>query len=654
MEGKVVAKVSSACFVEDDLCSNPSVRNPIGEIISRRALLQAAGAALSVSLLPQAGVAAARVKSGQSRTSSGSTLTFRELQHGDDAEIHVAEGYDARVLLKWGDPLFEHVAAFDPRHATLETQSNQFGYNCDYTAFVPLPPALNGSARGLLCVNHEYTNTNLMFPGIRSLEDLATLALETVDTEMAALGHSVVEIQQSAGVWSVQRDSDYNRRLTAATPMQFSGPAAGHTRLKTSADPSGRHVLGTLNNCGGGVTPWGTVLICEENFNDYFSGDPAKTTEARNHARYGIGGTSRYYPAWAKHHPRFDVEHEPHEPNRFGWVVEFDPRDPKSVPVKRTALGRLKHEGAGIVVNRDGRVIVYCGDDERFDYAYKFVTSRPYEPQRPEANRNLLDDGTLFVAKFSDDGSGNWLPLVYGTGPLTAENQFYSQADVVIEARRAADLVGATPMDRPEDIEISPASGRVYVILTNNKRSAAQTDGPNPRPANEHGHILELIPPSRDGQLDHAATTFRWEVFLRAGDPSSPTDGASYHPDTSANGWFSSPDNGVFDNDGRLWITTDSDHALTGFGDGIYACDVEGPGRALPKLFFRGPRGSEVTGICLSPNGETIFVSVQHPGQEDDSDFQSPSTRWPDFQADMPPRPAVVAITRRGGGKIGQ
>ena len=336
-------------------------------------------------------------------------------------------------------------------------------------------------------------------------------------------------------------------------------------------------------------------------------------------------------------------------------MVEFDPLDRESVPTKRTALGRLKHEGAGIVVNDDGRVVVYCGDDERYDYAYRFVSSKPYNSQDRAANRDLLDDGTLSVARFSDDGSLRWLPLVFGTGPLTPENDFHSQADVLIETRRAADLLGATPLDRPEDIEISPTTGHAFVILTNNgKRTHAQTDAANPRPANEHGHILELVPPARATRLDHAASEFRWSVFLRAGDPSNVKDDASYHPDVTDNGWFSSPDNGAFDNDGRLWLTTDSDHALTGFGDGIYAVDTTGPGRALPKLFFRGPRGSEITGLCWTPDCESLFVSVQHPGQEEGSDFQNPTTRWPDFNPHMPPRPAVVAITRRGGGKIGQ
>ena len=442
------------------------------------------------------------------------TLTFEELQHGNDLRALVAPGYDMQILLRWGDPLFSDGLAFNPLDQSPDQQARQFGYNCDFIAFMPLPTDKSGRLRGLLCVNHEYTNTNLMFPGIVDQGCLESLSPERVNIELAAHGHSVCEIRREEGQWNPVPASPFNRRITALdTEMNVSGPAAGHPRLQTSDDPSGTRVLGTLNNCAGGVTPWGTMLICEENFNNYFSGDAGQTSEARNHRRYGIDGPSRFSPAVAKHHARFDIEQEPHEPNRFGWVVEFDPYDPNSVPVKRTALGRVKHEGAGIAINHDRRVVIYCGDDERFDYVYRFVTNRPYDPNNRAANRDLLDDGVLSVARFDDDGSLHWLPLVHGTGPLTGDNDFHCQADVVIEARRAADLLGATPMDRPEDVEVSPRTGHVFVILTNNsKRQADQVSGANPREANQHGHILEIVPPGVAGGIDHAADSFRWEV----------------------------------------------------------------------------------------------------------------------------------------------
>ncbi|MCB9872792.1 MAG: PhoX family phosphatase [Planctomycetaceae bacterium] len=655
------AQAKSACFVEDDLCSNTSVGQAIGDLIStrlsRRSALQAATVAVATNLFGNQSNAAEKISasSNESQLESPSSLKFRELEHGNDGDVHVAEGYEVQPLLRWGDAITSSAPTFDVLNQSPASQLQQFGYNCDFTALLPLPAAKDGSQRGLLCVNHEYTDTNLMFPGIVDASCLEKLTKDQVDIELAAHGHSVVEVQKHRGRWQVVRTSLLNRRITALdTVMKMTGPAAGHERLRTSADPMGTTVIGTLNNCAGGVTPWGTMLICEENFNSYFSGDPAMTPEERSHTRYGITGPSQFNPAWAKHYSRFDIEREPHEPNRFGWVVEFDPYDPNSLPVKRTAMGRLKHEGAGIVVNHDGRVVIYCGDDERFEYVYKFVTNRPYDTAKREANQDLLDDGVLYVAKFADAGTVRWLPLVFGEGPLTVENGFQSQADVLIEARRAADVLGATPMDRPEDVEPSPTTGHVFVILTNNsKRKADQVDAVNPRPSNQHGHILELIPPKTDGELDHTATEFAWDVFLRAGDPNEASHAANYHESVSRNGWFSCPDNAAFDNQGRIWLTTDSDHGLTGFGDGVYACDTDGPGRALPKLFFRGPRGSEVSGVCLSPDNETLFVSVQHPGEEEGSDFQKPSTRWPDNRPGMPPRPTVVAITRKDGGVIG-
>jgi len=488
----------SLCYHEEDPVSNPSSEPEFATVLDRAITRRD-------SLKHLAGWAGLTTLGFNSKANGASSygqigLTFEELSRGFDETARVANGYDWQVIAAWGDPILPGAKPLDVHNQTGESQPKQFGYNCDYIAFLPLPSSDPNFERGLLCVNHEYTDTNLMFPGLKTHDDLAALPRETVEAEMAAMGHSVIEVvRQPNGDWKLNQNGQFNRRLTAlATPIRISGPAAGHPRLRTSEDPTGRNVVGTLNNCGGGVTPWGTMLICEENFNATFSGSAdasSVTSEANNHKRYGIDGISRFSPAWAKHFPRFDIEQEPNEPNRFGWVVEFDPMKPRSRPVKRTALGRCKHEGAGVVTNHDGRVVVYCGDDERFEYVYRFVTRRAFNPDKPRANRNLLDDGTLSVAKFDDDGTVFWLPLVFGTGPLTEENGFESQADVLIETRRAADLLGATPMDRPEDVEPSAVNGNVYVILSNNsKRSAAQTDAANPRPHNDHGHVLELVP----------------------------------------------------------------------------------------------------------------------------------------------------------------
>jgi hypothetical protein len=300
------------------------------------------------------------------------------------------------------------------------------------------------------------------------------------------------------------------------------------------------------------------------------------------------------------------------------------------------------------------------GDDARFQYLYKFVSHNPYDPKDRAANRDLLDQGVLYVARFTADGKLHWLPLVFGTGPLTPVNRFASQADVLIETRRAADLLKATPMDRPEDVEENPATGKVYVVLTNNsRRTAKQLHPANPRPNNLHGHVIELIPPTVNGKPDHAARICDWDIFLLAGDPADPAHKAKYHPETSSEGWLSSPDNCAFDPQGRIWLATDGAPVSAHVADGLYACDTQGPGRALTKIFFQAPFGAEVCGPCFTPDGTTLFLAIQHPGEDDEeqpkspSTFDHPSTRWPDFKEDMPPRPAVVAITKKDGGQVG-
>jgi uncharacterized protein len=632
---------------DDDLPSNESGNTPFAEIaearISRRGVLAGLGVAAAYGLIGQSMV------SRRALAAAGkSSLGFTETPHVYDATHHVAPGYDARVLLRWGDTVEAGASVFDPMNQTAAAQAKQFGYNCDYIGFLPLPAGSANGDRGLLAVNHEYTNPHLMFPDVSRNQKLTKTQTEI---EMAAHGHSVVEIVKQNGAWSVVADSLYNRRIHAGTPMKISGPAAGHDRLKTTVDDTGTAVFGTLNNCAGGLTPWGTVLIAEENFHGYFGGDPAKTAEARNYRRYGLQAQSRY--SWADYHDRFNIDREPNEPNRFGWMVEIDPYDPNSIPVKRTALGRFKHEGANTVINRDGRIVVYSGDDQQFDYIYKFVSDGTYDGNNRAANSVLLDSGTLYVAKFSADGTLNWLPLVWGAGPLTAASGFNSQADVLIETRYAADLLGATPMDRPEDVEPNPVTGTVYVMLTNNTaRKADQTDAVNPRAHNKHGHILEMIPPGRGTDADHAAPQFRWDVPLLAGNPAEAADGAKYHTDVSSNGWLTTPDNCAFDTKGRLWIATDG-APKSGIADGVWATDVEGDGRMLTKRFFAAPRGAELCGPCFTPDDKTFFAAVQHPAEEKNSTFANPSTRWPDFREGMPSRPSVVVITKADGGLIG-
>ncbi len=634
----------------DDIPSNLSTAPPLSALIDMRLGRRAALKGLAA-FTTLAGFGAPLFAGAGGARAAPSSLTFEEIPHGVGKGVRVAPGYSARVLIRWGDKVTADAPGFDVDNQTAAAQEKQFGYNNDFTAYMPLPRGSANSRNGLLCVNHEYTDSRLMWPAGTWMGVFDRITRDRVRMEMAAHGHSIVEIGNAGGGWRVAGTGRYNRRITAlGTPMRLSGPAAGHERMKTRADPTGRRVIGTLSNCAGGTTPWNTVLIAEENFNGYFRGDPETTPEARNHKRYGLG-KGRARSAWGKYVDRFNVEKEPNEPNRFGWIVEIDPYDPASTPVKRTALGRFKHEGATTVINPGGHISVYCGDDQQFDYLYRFVTDRAYDPANPAANRDLLDSGTLYAARFDADGTMTWLPLVFGNGPLTPANGFHGQADVLIETRRSADLLGATPMDRPEDVETNPVNGRTYVICTNNTiRGRSRTNPANPRARNRHGHIIELIPPVADGQADHTARTYRWEFFLLAGDPAKPRDRAMYLADISANGWLSAPDNCTFDSQGRIWIATDGQPG-SGFADSLYAADTAGPGRGLTRCFFNAPRGAEICGPAFTPDDRTLFLSIQHPGAG--STFDDPSTRWPDFRPGMPPRPSVVAITRDDGGVIG-
>jgi hypothetical protein len=632
---------------------NPHIQDVIARRFSRRSLLASLVAAGAV-----AGVGAA-FPLRQVLAAGGSTLAFKSLALKIDEKHHVAEGYSADLVIGWGDPVAKGAKPLDIAHQTAASQAGQFGYNCDFIGYFPLPLGSANSDHGLLWVNHEYTNGELMRPGVKSAGENRSMADKAwTDVEMAAHGGAVVEVKKESGAWKYVAGSPHNRRITGTTEMAISGPAAGHERLKTSADPSGRKILGMLNNCGGGVTPWGTVLTCEENFNGYFGGDFAKAgKEAANHKRYGIPALEKSWYAWARNHDRFNIEKEPNEPNRYGWVVEIDPYDPNVQPVKRTALGRFKHEAATCVVNKDGRVVVYTGDDEAGDYVYKFVTRGTFNAQNRAANFGLLDEGTLYVAKFADDGAVEWIALEHDKGKLTAENGFASQADVLIEARRAADVVGATRMDRPEDVEANPVSGKVYLMLTNNtaRGEKVPVDKANPRAKNAFGHIIELIPPGGSGKdADHAASTAKWEMFALAGNPADAAQGAKYHKDQAETGvWFAAPDNVAFDPKGRVYVLTDQGSAQkrNKIPDGVFVADAEGPAKGLFKLLFACPIDAEMCGGAFTPDGKTLFLSVQHPAEG--TNFDKPNTRWPDFKAGMPPRPAVVAVHRPDGKEIG-
>lgn len=619
---------------------NPTFESVLAARLSRRSLLKGAAAGLVM-------ISAGPLRASRS-ASAEAAAGFTPVPASTEDRLIVPQGYKHTVVVRWGDGLFADAPAFDPKAQTGGKQVRQFGYDCDFIGYMPLPQGSNSSTRGLLGVNHENARSPLMFPGWdRKVE---TKTREIVEIEIAAHGFTVVEVARgSRGDWTVVKNSLFNRRITGATPMAIRGPAAGHPLLRTSGDPAGLTVLGTLNNCAGGVTPWGTILTGEENIHNYFTGKPDEMTDPALktlHGRYGVG-TGRY--GWARYHDRFDLKKDPHEPNRFGWIVEIDPYDPQSTPVKHTAMGRFIHEGAATILSKDGRAVAYMGDDARFEYLYKFVSAGRYDPKDRAASMRLLDSGTLYVARFGDDGTGEWLPLIHGVGPLTEANGFSSQAEVVINTRRSADLVGGTKMDRPEDVEANPVTGKVYAALTSNdRRKPEQVDRANPRANNTFGHIIEI---TEDGN-DHAATRFRWEIFVKGGDPKNPDHQAYYqgHTDVSP---LATPDNFAFEESGRLWVATDGIEDALGANDGIFALETQGPERGRARRFLSCPAGAEVCGPAFTPDGRTLFVAIQHPGYGSKVTYEKPESRWPDYRDDMPPRPSVVAIYREDGGKIG-
>jgi secreted PhoX family phosphatase len=628
----------------EDLGVNPSVNLTFGELVdarlSRRRLLQGGVAAAALSLLGRP----------LSPASAAPPLGFRSVPVSTADAVIVPAGYTADVLYAWGDPISDGPAFKPDASNTTAEQERQAGMHHDAIQFFPLPAGSTTSTRGLLAMNHEYTDDGLLH-----VDGMEPWTADKVAKSQAAHGVSVIEVALAGDRWTVVRPSTYARRITGRTAIGFDGPAAGHPRLRTAADAEGRTALGTLNNCAHGVTPWGTYLTCEENFNGYFVNTSDAIPPAQR--RYGITKTGFRY-RWHEHDPRFDAAAHPHEPNRFGWVVEIDPYDPASRPVKHTALGRFKHEGAAVTLAADKRVVVYMGDDERFEYIYKFVSRRPFAPGDREANRRLLEDGTLYVARFDAAGAGEWLELAHGKSGLDAAAGFASQADVLIDTRNAADRAGATKMDRPEWIAVHPASGEVFCTLTNNSQRGeadrAGTDAANPRAANVFGHIVRW----RERGRDAAASRFEWDVFVLAGDPEHPS---ADKRGTIKGDAFGSPDGLWIDARGVVWIQTDVSTSALNEGDyarlGNNMMLAADPATGEVRRFLTGPNGCEITGVITTPDGRTMFVNVQHPGEtaSERSDPAKPTavSAWPGGPGSARPRSGTVVIRKLDGQAIG-
>ncbi|MCC5853199.1 MAG: PhoX family phosphatase [Alkalimonas sp.] len=572
--------------------------------------------------------------------------------------VAVPEGYRTQVFLPWGTPLLPGAPAFR-RNGTNSAadQEQQVGSHHDGMHFFPIDLKQGGqsSSEGLLVMNHEYVDPNILhqFGGNQAPRDV-----EQVHKEIAAHGVSVAHIRQRPNrQWELVQDSRYNRRITGNTLMELTGPVRGHTKVITPFSPQGTRTRGTLNNCAHGVTPWGTYLTCEENWAGLFVSHDRE--QPREHERYSVarGMSWNQWDTAAAKDPqlaRFNAsklgasarDDYRNEPNTFGWIVEIDPFNPDSTPVKHTAMGRFAHEGVIFAKAEAGKPLVaYSGDDARNEYIYKFVSAKPYQPAT--AGPHLLDEGTLFVARFNDDGSGDWLPLdfhnpVFQAKALAAGHIFDSQADVLLNTRLAADIMGATPMDRPEWGAVHPSTGEVYFTLTNNsQRPPEMVNAANPRAWNQNGHIIRW----REGN----ALRFDWDIFVFSGDvfTSTPDHGLMLTNDNH----HASPDGLWFDPNGLLWIQTDmagSQLSRGPFGNNaMLAADVQSH---TIKRFLVGPVGCEVTGVVMTPDCKTMFVNIQHPGEG--SGPYSFSSTWPD-RGITRPRSATVVITKEDGGVIG-
>ncbi len=639
------------------------------------------------------------------------TLKFKAVAHSTAETMSVAAGYKAEMILPLGMPLISGIDDWkDNREQSAESFEWRMGDNHDGMWFFGKKGGAydaKASGNGLLVMNHEYVNSAELSPfGYHVIEDDTAAPIfqnrrlaSDVRREVNCHGVAVVEMTRRAdGMgYEMVRDSKYNRRITSTTTAQLTGPVAGSDLVKTKFDPTGYQTRGINNNCGAGLSPWGTYLTTEENFLGVFARgkDASQFSAGHNYGRERYGAKENF-PGWDYlwHTPEAKDAKIPDEFSRwdmtaagasaaddyrngfntFGYMTEIDPFDQNSVPQKRTALGRFAHENCAYAPVEQGKpVVFYMGDDARGEYIYKFVSQAMWSNSDIggglKAGDKYMDKGTLHVAVFNDDGSGKWQPLVHGQNGLDASNSvlpFNGQDEVLIFARAAADALGATKMDRPEWVSVSPITGEVYITLTNNKYRGVLDDQPvsatNPRSyqargkmrGNDNGHIIRWA----EAGGDHAATSFEWDIYLFA----SPSDLAAENlSKLNANNDFSSPDGLYFDPRGVLWIQTDdgaytdtsscmllaalpgnvSDGGLTVTSTGQQTRVGTPANNDNIKRFFVGPEGCEVTGITMTPDFKTLFINIQHPGNV-----------WGAVTGGSTPRSATVMITKEDGDVI--
>ncbi|MEI1690811.1 PhoX family phosphatase [Acinetobacter nosocomialis] len=716
--------------LDNNTSDNIHFRDVLDQYVSRRSLItKAASGAVALTLAST--LTGCNDNNDDSGSNNGGTasvdpnkkpekLTFTPVAKNLNDIVTVPEGYEANVIYALGDSLNPSFGDWDdnniPSGPSFQFRSGDchdgmhyFGLNTSTNRFDDTV-----SAQGLLVMNHEYINQTFLHPKGPTKVD-GRRPEDEVIRETNAHGVSVVHIKKDPATQKVEvvKNSIFNRRITGSTVMDFAGAAAGSNLLSTRFSPAGRQTRGTHNNCGNGYTPWGTYLTTEENFIGYFARsttDDALRTPEEIIAlkRYGLkaGSSSRYgwetaigqveaqdlYDRWnADVKAAQATQDYRNGPNTFGWMVEIDPFDNRQNPVKRTSLGRFAHEDSACRAIAGQPIAFYMGDDSRGEYIYKFVSTAVWDTKDINggyaAGDKYMNSGKLYVAKFNNDGSGQWIELAYGKNGLNESNTTYpfkSQADVVTFARLAADSVGATKMDRPEWATVNPINGEIYVTLTNNSNRGKDypTDAANPRnytdlyagtkeqKGNVNGHIIRF----KETDDKTTAETFKWDIYLFGAEASMASN--INLSGLTDNNDFSSPDGMWFDPRGVLWIETDDGAytdvtncmmlaALPGqIGDGGAATTSNGQQTitgakvtdATLRRFLVGPKQCEITGIAMTPDYKAIFINVQHPG-EDSPSYAKPESNWPATQKDPSnktarPRSATVVITRKDGGVI--